>query len=172
MLGNMSDNSRYSLTIGIILLLLAAFVTAGCGGSGESSEITVPAGSLSKAEFVRKADAICEATRSRFAREYTALVQKYQQQGGSSQAELKVVTDAIVKAALLPNYEKGIDEIVALGAPKGDEDEVAAFLNALRERLDEIEATPTKLASTITPFARVEKKAEAYGLTGCAESFS
>jgi hypothetical protein len=162
---------------GFSIVLTAAAIAAlfpfaaGCGDSGESSEVAVQAGSLSKVEFTKKADAICEATRNKFTSKYTALIQKYEAEPSSS-AELRLVMDVIVETALLPNYERGIDEIVALGAPSGDEDEVEAFLNALRERLGEMEETPAKLGRSLTPFARAEKLAEAYGLTGCAESLS
>lgn len=51
------------------IFVIALVVLAGCGSSGNSSSATDAAmggeGSLTKAEFVAKADAICEATKAK-----------------------------------------------------------------------------------------------------------
>jgi hypothetical protein len=157
----------------LLMAVLAALVLAnGCGGGGASaSEITVQTGSLSKAEFIKRADGICEAARSQFTREYTAFAQKNYKPTSSRSAQEALAND-LVENILLPNFEKPVDEISALGAPKGDEQEIASFLNALQQRLEEIHERPLILNKTVTPFAQAEKLAKAYGLTGCAESFS
>jgi hypothetical protein len=157
----------------VVATAALAFAASGCGGSDESSsEITVQAGSLSKAEFTAKADAICQAARSAFDREYNAFVRSLEGKKEPSEAELETATDAIVKTVLLPNYEKGIEQIAALGAPSNDVSKVEEFLDALQQRLGEIGDRPVILASTVTPFARVEKLARSYGLAGCAASLS
>jgi hypothetical protein len=165
---------RYFLSIGAFLVLAAALAVAlvagGCGGAS-ASEITVQTGSLSKAEFIKRADAICTAARSQFTREYTAFVKKNYKPTSSRSAQ-EAVANELVESILLPNFEKPIDEISALGAPKGDEQAIASFLNALQQRLEEIHERPLILNKTVTPLARAEKLARAYGLTGCAESFS
>ena len=149
-----------------IVLTMAAFMSVGCGGS---DEITIEGGSLPKAQFVSRADAICKSARQRFETEYAAYVKKVtkeSQQSPGSQIE------AIVGEIFIPSYEQGIDEIVALGAPKGEEAQIAAFLNALQRRLDELHASPEELSKNATPFAKVAKLAKANGLDACAESLS
>jgi hypothetical protein len=164
--------NRYFLSIkrfsSIALALAALSLTAGCG-SGDSGEISVETGSLSKAEFIKKADAICEATKNKFSAKYGALLEKHGI--GGSKAEEEALIGDIVEQALLPNYEKGIEEISALGAPRSDEEQIASFLNTTQQRLDEIREDPAELSKTPEPFTKAEKIARSYGFEGCAESF-
>ena len=49
-----------------MLLLMAAMLAFGAGcGDSDGNEVDVQTGSLSKAEFIKKADAICETSRTR-----------------------------------------------------------------------------------------------------------
>jgi len=155
----------------IVVVLMSLVVAAGCGSSGEGAGVAVQPGTLSRAEFTKKADGICTAMRAKFDREYEAILRKFQKEE-PSQAQLEAEVDSVIVGMLVPIFEGAVDEIAALGAPKGDEGEVAAFLSALRQRLDEVEATPKKVSNTLTPFAKAEKLAEADDLKGCAESFS
>lgn len=152
--------------------MAVALFSAGCGGSDSSAsggEVTVTTGSLSKAEFVKRADAICKEAREKFTREYTAFAKKVQRTSKTAQ---EAASGELIEDILIPNFQKDVDEISALGAPKGDEEKVAAFLNALQQQLEEIHERPKILETTVTPLAKAEKLAKTYGLTGCAESFS
>jgi len=154
-----------------VLLLLAA----GCGGSDSGSatgaaigqEVTVTSGSLSKAEFIKRADKICEDSRSEFSKAFNDFA-KTNKPG----ADLAGWVDEVAHKFFLPTYEEEIEQISALGAPSGDEEEIESFLNALQTRLDAIDQSPTELSKTITPLKKPEELAKAYGLTGCAESYS
>lgn len=171
---------RYFLSIrtfSLILTAVAVVFVAGCGGSGGSGggdEITVQTGTLSKAEFIKRADAICAAGRNQFNREYTSFLEENQAviQKASTPSTQSAVTTELVETILLPSYEKWIKEVSTIGAPAGDEKEVAAFLNALQGRLDQIQAQPSELSKSATPFAKPAKLAVSYGLTGCAEAIS
>jgi len=165
---------RYFLSIKAFLVLAATLavvvVAGGCGGAS-ADEITVQTGSLSKAEFIKRANAICEAVRSRFLREYVALYE--QKKPKLTGAAPGVWLSEVVDAVLLPNYEQRmIDEISALGAPASEEKEVASFLNSLQQRLDEVHQNPVELTKSPYPFAKPARVAKKYGLTGCAGSFS
>lgn len=148
----------------------AVLLAAGCGGGSSEAganggEITVETGSLSKAEFIKQADVLCEKSKGRLLSGFTNLVKESSgSQSGQPQSK------AIVDSLLLPTYEELIDEISALGAPSGDEVEVAAFLKALRKELDHASDQPSKALDRLTPFVRTIKLARAYGLTGCADS--
>lgn len=168
---------RYFLSIRAFFVLAATLavvvVAGGCGGSDSSSanEVTVQTGSLSKAEFIKRANAICEAVRSRFLREYVAFYeQKKPKLTGAPQGAW---LSEVVEAVLLPNYEQRmIGEISVLGAPASEEQEVASFLNSLQQRLDEVHQNPAELTKSPYPFAKPARVAKKYGLTGCAGSFS
>jgi hypothetical protein len=166
---------QYFSTIKIIylyaIMVSILLVAGGCGGGGETADtgggdVTVQTGSLSKAQFVKRATQICEKNRRGFQAEYEDFVKAGP--GSSSPSEQ---AEKLVQTILLPNFESDVEEISALGAPSGDEKEVTLFLNAIRQRLDEIEKRPTVLNQTPYPFARAAKMATAYGLNACAESF-
>lgn len=157
-----------------MVLATAALVVSGCGGdsSGTSaSEVTVETGSLTKAEFAQRADAICSAVRSQFGREYTAQVRNAGKL--ATQGDQEAFLEETIQKLVLPNYEKGVvDRIATLGAPAGYAPQVSEFLEALQQRLAEIDEEPKKLINTAFPFSKASKAAEAAGLEGCANSFS
>lgn len=172
----LSIRGFYALAVALSALLLAA----GCGSSGSSatdaegsegsSEVTVQTGSLSKAEFIERADAICESNRSQFSRSFEAFNREHPV--GESPASKLSWLNEVVDTVLMPIYEKQVDQLSSLGAPSGDEAQMAAFVNALQRQLDAIRDNPTLFAKTITPFKAAEGKARQYGLTGCAENLS
>jgi len=142
----------------VALAVLVIF--SGCGGSDEESTstaaVTVKASSITKAQFVKQANAICAKGTSRIAK----IVQK------------AIVGEAgiePVEKAAVPMVNQFVDEITALGAPEGDEAKVEELLSALQEEADEVEQTPS---SSMEEFAKRFKKsgnlARSYGLTACA----
>ncbi len=142
----------------VALAVLVIF--SGCGGSDEESTstaaVTVKASSITKAQFVKQANAICGNGTSRIAK----VVQK------------AIVGDAgiePVEKAVVPMVNQFVVEIKALGAPEGDEAKVEELLSALQEEADEVEQTPS---SSMEEFAKRFKKsgnlARSYGLTACA----
>ncbi len=169
---------RYFLSIRgvsiVAALFLAGFTLSACGGSGGAGdEVSITTGSLSKAEFIKRADAICASAKSRFSREYTAFVQEDKAlfAGKAGKAAQAVALEKIVNEILVPNFQRAVDGISSLGAPKADERPVTAFLSAVEQRLGELEETPSEATESAAPFGKAEKLARAYGLTGCAESF-
>lgn len=151
-----------------ILLLLAACASAlvvGCGGGGgNSGEVT--ASSISKAQYVKQASAICESAAKQiktdfavFSREQAG--EKSNQSGGEDQAA------KLVNEVFAPNVEREIDELRELGAPKEDVKTVEAMLKAREEALAKVEADP-KSALTNAPFEKSIKAAKDYGVVACA----
>jgi hypothetical protein len=159
------------------LFLLAAALSAallfatGCGSSG-SDEVTVQAGSLSKAEFIRKADEICKAARTEFLAKFTGLVKAHQSvaNGDDVQKKEELIAE-LVDTILTPNIEGQVVKISKLGAPSGYAPEATTFLNALQERLDKAKEDPAGISATSFPFKKAEDTARRVGMYGCAESF-
>jgi len=155
-------------------LLLATMATlifaVGCGGSS-NDEVTVQTGSLSKAEFVKKADAICEAARTEFLAKYTNYVEGHKSDIINPQKQDAVLGE-VLETILAPNIERQITQISELGAPGNYAPEVTDFLNALQTRLDKAKENPAGLATTPTPFVDAENIARRAAMNGCAESFS
>lgn len=155
----------------VLLAALAALLAAtGCGGS-DGGEVTVQTGDLSKAEFVEKADAVCEAARAEFLAKYGKFLSAHQGEPNDSQTQEKVLGE-LVESILAPNMEGEISRIGKLGAPEDFAPEVDKFLSALQQRLDEGLEDPRGLTATPTPFIAAETVARKAGMKGCSESFS
>jgi len=140
------------------MLLIAVFLAA-CGDD-EESEAAEP---LPKAEFVDQANEICEQgdTEIDQAAEETFT-------GGRPSPEQ---IEGFASETLVPSIQGQIDDIEALGAPEGDEEQIQEFLDKAQQALDELEADPSLLAASEgaqDPFAEVNQLADDYGLTACA----
>lgn len=156
--------------LAVVLVAVGTILLSGCGGGSDGS-VTVETGSLSKAEFVNRANAICTAVRNRFTREYEDFV-KNGRKGHSAKTESEFLHETIEKL-VVPDYEKQMIGVIAkLGVPPDYAPKVTSFLEALKQRLVEIEDEPKKLIQTAFPFVAASRAAEAAGLEGCANSFS
>jgi len=164
---------QYFLSIRVFCLtaalLAVPLLIGGCGGSDSSqarAEITVETGSMSKVEFVKRADAICKKSKAQALREFSTFPSAGVQSAGAAATSAEIVHTIIV-----PIYGKLIDQFTSLGAPKGDEQDVAGFLNTLQQNLDLVEEEPTKALNGLSsPFKPAAAKALRYGLTTCAST--
>lgn len=157
------------------LALAAGLLAAGCGDDDDdtttaATTTTTEAGAtgatgaatgepLTKAEFIKQADAACTAGDKRIDAAFRDLGS-----GQPSDQEIEqVVTDTVV-----PEIQGEIDAIRALTPPEGDEDEVSAILDAAQEALDEIEQDPSSLQSG-NPFKEANQLGQDYGLKVCGQ---
>ena len=144
--------------IPLVLAVLAAvaLVATGCGSSKKS---------ISKAEFLRKGNAICAQGN----KEIQAEAQKRfpNQKGRPSNAQLKSFATEVV----IPSVEKQVSKLKDLGAPKGDKDKVNAIWAAADEGIAKTKQDPLSVAvENGGPFAKANKLANAYGLKVCGSS--
>jgi hypothetical protein len=169
-------------------------VAAGCGGGGGSSSSsaaggettsaeggasgktsrakgesssgkTAPTGSLSKSEFVKQANAICEEGKKEGLGKMAAYVKKHK--GGSQAPNVELLGEAL-KTVFIPTIQNQVDEVRALGAPSGDESRVEDFLTALEEDVEAAEASSGSGANFAKAFKDSAELAHEYGLDGCA----
>jgi hypothetical protein len=143
-------------------LLALALLAAGCGGGGGTATATAP---LSKAQFIKRGDAICEKTdktQNSAIRKYTAKHPK----GASTKAG----QDELITSIGLPPIQQEAEELGALGAPRGDEGKVEAIVNGIEEAVGKAEEEPesTNKAGAANPFTGVDKLAGEYGFKACA----
>ena len=175
--------------------LAIALILVGCGGNGGDSttasdastssaasttspgtdSTTSPSGdsttsSLSKAEFIKKADAICASGAKRTQSEYAAYVEEKKISGKKepTPAQYAEVSEDIQ----VPAFKRQTEEIRALGAPAGEEDKVTALLDAVDAGIEKLEEADPKeaLESSSSMFAEADKLAGAYGLKVCGHS--
>ena len=128
---------------------------AGCGG-GDSTTA-----SLTKKQFLKKADKFCEEGE----REQLELASEYLKKHPGAEEEEMIIP------AGLPPLQKQTEEIKALPAPEGDEAQVEAIVKAFEKALKDTEANPQDILTTASnPFKEADKLAEKYGLTSCANA--
>lgn len=142
-------------------LLLAAVAFAGCGGGGDNTEsatgTTVTTSSRSKAEFVALANGICKRTRANLNLEMGEYLKEHEGDPGKK----KTIPDAF-RVVGIRKFPAQIEEIRSLGAPKGNEQQVEAFLAAMQKVVD----APRQ--STFRELIRSAALARKYGLDDCA----
>lgn len=184
----------------LIVVLILAAVAAGCGDEESSSSeqgttsatdtASVPSsdstektgddtgeqtGSVSKSQFIARADAICQKSRERFEAKFLSLanqaeaaesVRKEIPRQKEEENQTKLVTTVLV-----PTYEDQTEQIRALGAPKGGEEAVASFLRATQDALDEASTEPIEyLGQQGQKFSEATELASAYGMSVCAQT--
>jgi hypothetical protein len=146
-----------------------AIAVSGCGGGSDGDEIT--ASSLSKAEFIRKADAICAKGQRQVERNFGAFAKKTKLDVKQvAKNPTKEQVNGLVNTVLIPVIEEEVAKIRALGAPAGDEDKIEAMLDATEEGIPTAEDLPrTVLEQTGVAFGVGSRLAKEYGLTVCGQ---
>jgi hypothetical protein len=143
--------------------LVAMAMIAGCGGGDESAS---GAQSLSRAEFVHQANALCRQERIGLAKEAAELVRRELSRGFSHDVALHEAAHYV----LLPAIENEISKIRFLAIPPADRPGVEAALSAERSAVDRI-AVPNTLASMAAfhhEFTESAVELRVNGLDDCA----
>jgi hypothetical protein len=133
-----------------LVAVAVAALTAGCGGSGDAATGSSAGGpgALSKAEYVKRANAIC-------ARGHRQV---------QSRAGARDVGEAV-----LPVLQRMIDEVARVGTPAGERREVYAYVLTFQDEIHTNEAHRFgSLAQLEQIFAPSAPKASALGIAGCA----
>jgi ABC-type lipoprotein release transport system permease subunit len=146
------------MRIPVLLLgsvLAVGLIGAGCGGGDDDSDTTT---SLTKAEWIAKADAICQQGNQE-------INQAAQQQFGNQKPTAAAV-QRFATGTALPNTQTQVDKIRALGAPSGDEDQVNEILDTVQADIDKAKSAGDIEDST---FADGNALAKQYGLKVCGQ---
>jgi hypothetical protein len=131
---------KYTVLLPIALAVVA--LAAGCGGSSGSTSAgaagssgagsaaggPVTTSSITKAEFIKRANAICVRGRNRRLREMRQVVAKRPENAGGEYSRELIVD--VVREVFAPTMERQVAEFRALGAPAGDAKEVEAIVAA------------------------------------------
>jgi hypothetical protein len=143
--------------------LAAAVLVAGCGsGDGETESTAVTTSSLSKAQFIKQAEAACDKSN----KDMLEAMRDYgdEHEGESSPAAIAVG----IKKVVPPVLESRVEEIRALGAPSGDEAQVEAYLQALEDSIRQIEdEEPESIYELQEALVTSNLPAKTYGFKGC-----
>jgi hypothetical protein len=144
--------SRSRAPFCIVLVTAATLIAAGCGGSDSSTS------DLTKTEFIARADAICKHGSQQIEQ---AAKQTFSGGRPTPQQERQFITQTVV-----PQSQSQIDQIKALGAPSGDEDQVNQILDAAQAATDDVKSSGDVEESS---FAHANALAKQYGLVACSQ---
>jgi hypothetical protein len=149
---------KLNASIAVLVVLALAGLVVGCGSS--SSDNSTSTASLTKAEWIAKADAFCQAGN---AQTNAAGRQQFGNQK-PSQAQIQ----QFATATIIPGVQSQVDKIKALGAPAGDEQQVNTLISTVQADLDKAKSDPS-LITHGNAFADANKLAQQYGLKVCGK---
>jgi hypothetical protein len=148
---------RGSTTL-VAAAVAAALLVAGCGGDSSSAD------SISKEEFIAKADVICKKGTERMQAAIGVVLKDQRNLAKVSKAD----QEKIVKTVMVPSVSREVKELRALGVPDGDDERVDAMITALEEGVETAERNPevvTKSSDAI--FGIASRIGGEYGLAVC-----
>jgi hypothetical protein len=148
----------------VVYMCAAVFAIGSIAGCGDDSG----ASTADKAEFVKEANAICEEVKARIEVDYGRFLED--EYSGDANQQEEVDPDNLVDEVVIPNVEREVDQIRALGIPSGDEEEIEAILDGREQAVDEAVGNAKKFVDTNGGmFDESSKLAREYGLKACAE---
>ena len=151
--------------------MLVVAVMLGVGvGCGSSSDETGP--SVTKAQFVKKANVICADFKGKRLAAAEEEFNPKQREGSHAvgspatkalEAELEELGEELLQKEIVPSLESEQDALEALGAPEGDDEKIEAMMASMEKGISELEGVGFQglAGNQFDPF---EKEATEYGL--------
>jgi hypothetical protein len=158
----------------LILALATALIAAGCGDDDEETTTTAEATTTAtgatgavdvppeRAALVEEANAICAEGN----REIDEVAQE--EFGNSQQEPSQADQEAFFADTVLPSVQDQIDQLRELDPPDEDAEEYTGILDDAQQVVDDLEQDPSALSEGADPFAEVNERLTAFGLTECA----
>lgn len=151
-------------------VLAIAVIGAGCGSSdsGSSGGDTSSATALTKPEFIKAADAVCEEANESINGEAEEFAKE---NGVDTKNPTTEQQEEVVSQVVAPALRDQAEKIDALGAPSGEEEAVEEIVTAVEAGADEAENDPGTLieGKGATPFKEAQKLAKEFGLKVCGQ---
>lgn len=154
-------NGRISGVLAMAMVV-SAVLMAGCGGGEDTADATVK---LTKAEFIKQADAICEEA---FEQREDRVAEIAEENGFSFENINKKHLEQLATEAVIPTLNRQVEDLNALGLPEGDEEQAREVIVSLENVRDEFEDNPG-LAGEGKPLEEPSKLAKAFGFKVCAQ---
>ena len=145
--------------------LLAAAVLAGCGSGSSSATADGSSATITKAELIGQADAICRKT-DEIQKASLAAYRKQQSSG-----PLQLDAEELVIKFAIPPIKAEIRELDALEVPEGEEATIAEWHHALKESLRSAVQNPKLFVEVggSPEFIKPDELAKKYGFKDCAD---
>lgn len=150
--------------VALAALVALAVLVAGCGSDDDGD--TTATESLTKVEFIKQGDAICEKAED----ESEAEAEEFAEENGFTleKASEEQLEEAVAEV-FVPSLNQQAEDIEALGAPEGDEEQVEEIIVSIEEAADEIEDDPS-LVFEGEVLKEPSRLAKDYGFKVCGEA--
>jgi hypothetical protein len=161
------------LIVPLFAVLAIGLVAAGCGSSDDSTTGSTDGGetstaSITKPELIKQGDEICTTGNEAIEEEAEAFAEENEIDTEKATTEQQ---EEVVAEVVAPQVKAQAEEISALGAPSGDEDEVEAIVTAVEDAATEAEEDPSLIVEGegAGPFKEANELATEYGFKVCGE---
>jgi hypothetical protein len=156
--------SRLPGKTAVAATLIVGFGVAGCGGGGSkssssSSSSTPSTAHVSKAEFLKKGNAICKRGNDQVNAEGKRLFKPHARPTAAQLRGFQQTAISVIQGE--------INGVRALPRPAGDEARINRIADAAQKDLDKVKAHPALLTGKGDPFKDANKLTKDYGLTVC-----
>jgi len=146
-------------------VLIAVLAVAGCGSDddkGGSTAAKAPAGGVTRASYIKAADAVCQAGSNRMKAVITKLP------NNPSKAQIREFT---VKTAI-PELNREVRELRALPRPVADKARLDEIYDSLQTAVGQLKTNPDLVSASgpQSPFTKPNQLAHKYGLKICGAS--
>ncbi|HET7120882.1 MAG TPA: hypothetical protein VFI17_06480 [Solirubrobacterales bacterium] len=139
--------------------LVVALLAIGCGSSGDSSsKASNTSATISKVEYLKRADAICGRTE----KEQLKLVASFPQGKPTQKAQVE-----LIEHAGIPPLQEQAKQLGDLPAPREDAAQAEAYVVAFTKGLKKAEEDPGAMLKAPSPFAEAEALAAKVGFKVC-----
>jgi hypothetical protein len=151
-------------------VLAIAVVGAGCGSSSSDSSGSggeeSSASTLTKSEFIKAADAICEESNEAIEGEANEFAEE---NGIDTEKPTEAQQEEVISQVVAPAIRAQAEEINSLAAPSGEEESVEGIVEAVEAGAEEAEDEPGVLLSEKGggPFEEANELANEFGLKVC-----
>ncbi len=139
------------------LIAALAVVLGGCGGGGDSTT------TVTKAQFVKKVDALCLEREKERADKVNAIASSLKPNEKLSNTRQTKMVETII----FPSYAKMIENVESLEPPAGDEAEITQIVKAMEKAQKKVEADPRQAVFSVVMFEEANQLAAKYGLKHC-----
>jgi hypothetical protein len=147
-------NNKLTLALGLIAVAGIALIT-GCG-SDESS-----GASLTKAQFQKKANLICNAASN----------EQFEKAGIYFKKHPQAEEADFIEPAGIPPLEKELKELQDLSAPSELQEQLDGYFEEFEKGLEKLKAEPQlALSPQDNPFEKANSLAEKYKLGDCSDT--
>jgi hypothetical protein len=137
-----------------------AIAAIGCGSGGDTTEVA-----LTKAQFIKRGDAICRAAQEKKTDAIQAWSLKPANKGKTLADWSTQELEDVYSSLALPPIKEASEELAALTPPAGDP-KAEQVVKSLASAVEAVEEKPRR-AIKEAPYSSADKLAQAYGFEAC-----